>query len=110
MPTVTPAHREESDTGRKRDGVTERAVSTEMVEILRQAMPFQVVSDEMLRRIAAFGRTESYPAGAVIYDVGGDAQDICIIKRGEVEHALEPHVNARNPVQVLKAGGVFGWA
>jgi NitT/TauT family transport system permease protein len=82
----------------------------EMLEILKKTMPFQVVSDTMLRRIAELGKRASYDKGAVIYDAGDTAGDIYIIVSGKVEHALEPGVNARRPVQVLGAGDVFGWA
>lgn len=94
---------------REPESVADSGVSPELVEILRKAMPFQVMSDSMLQRIAALGRTVSYDAGAVIYDAGGDADDVFIIRRGEVEHALGPTANAAKPVQVLKAGDVFGW-
>lgn len=81
-----------------------------MLEILKKTMPFQVVSDTMLRRIAELGKRASYDKGAVIYDAGDTAGDIYIIVSGKVEHALEPGVNARRPVQLLGAGDVFGWA
>jgi ABC-type nitrate/sulfonate/bicarbonate transport system permease component len=89
----------------------EKQVRTDqMLEILKKTMPFQVVSDGMLRQIAALGRRASYDGGALIYDVGDTADDIYIIVSGRVEHALEPGVNARRPVQMLAAGDVFGWA
>jgi ABC-type nitrate/sulfonate/bicarbonate transport system permease component/CRP-like cAMP-binding protein len=81
-----------------------------MVEILKKTMPFQVVSDGMLRQIAALGRRMSCDSGTLIYDVGDTADDICIIVSGRVEHTLEPGVNARRPVQTLGEGDVFGWA
>lgn len=81
-----------------------------MLEILRKTMPFQMVSDALLRRIAALGRQERYERGAVLYDQGDKAGDIYIVISGSVEHALEPGINARRPVQVLGAGDVFGWA
>ena len=81
-----------------------------MVEILKKTMPFQVVSDGMLQKIAALGRRTSYDKGVLIYDAGDKADDIYIIVSGKVEHALEPGVNARRPVQALGPGDVFGWA
>ena len=81
-----------------------------MVEILKQTMPFQVVGDGLLRRIAALGRRVSYEQGAVIYEAGDVADDIYIIVSGRVEHALEPGAQARRPVKMLGAGDVFGWA
>ena len=81
-----------------------------MVEILKQTMPFQVISDGMLQKIAALGKRTSYDKEMLIYDVGDKADDIYIIVSGKVEHALEPGVHARRPVQTLGPGDVFGWA
>ena len=81
-----------------------------MVEILKKTMPFQVVSNGMLQKIAALGRRTFYDKGVLIYDVGDQADDIYIIVSGKVEHALEPGVHARRPVQALGPGDVFGWA
>lgn len=92
------------------EAAAERLHIEQVAELLRKAMPFQVVSDSMLRQIAALGRRESYDAGALIYDVGAKAEDIMIIVSGKVELAFEPGVEARVPVQELKPGDVFGWA
>jgi NitT/TauT family transport system permease protein len=81
-----------------------------MVEILKKTMPFQMVSNGMLQKIAALGRRTFYDKGVLIYDVGDKADDLYIIVSGNVEHALEPGVNARRPVQALGPGDVFGWA
>ncbi len=89
----------------------QKAVMPEvMMEIFKRTMPFQVVSDVMRRKIAALGWQLSYQAGAVLYDAGDKADDIYIVVSGKIEHALEPGVNARRPVQILGAGDVFGWA
>lgn len=81
-----------------------------MVEILKQTMPFQVVGNALLQKVAALGRRVSYDEGALIYDVGDRADDIYIIVSGRVEHALEPGAQARRPVKILGTGNVFGWA
>jgi NitT/TauT family transport system permease protein len=81
-----------------------------MMEILKKTMPFQMVSEDLLRKIAALGRRAEYAPAAVLYEAGDKADDIYIIVSGKVEHALEPGVNARRPVQTLAAGDVFGWA
>ena len=86
-------------------------VKTEvMLDIFKRTMPFQVVSDAMLRKIAAVSWRVTYEPGAVIYDAGDKADDIYIVVSGTIEHALEPDVQARRPVQTLKSGDVFGWA
>jgi NitT/TauT family transport system permease protein len=90
--------------------VDERVKFEQMVEILKKTMPFQVVSEVMLRQIGALGRRVSYDSGTLIYDVGDIADDIYVIVSGKVEHTLEPGVNARRPAQMLGEGDVFGWA
>lgn len=90
--------------------VDERVKFEQMVEILKKTMPFQVVSEVMLRQIGALGRRVSYNRGTLIYDVGDTADDIYVIVSGKVEHTLEPGVNARRPAQTLGEGDVFGWA
>lgn len=82
----------------------------QMLEILKKTMPFQMVSEVLLRRIAALGRQSLYERGAVLYDLGDKADDIYIILSGSVEHALEPSVNARRPAKTLGPSDVFGWA
>ena len=81
-----------------------------MLDIFKRTMPFQVVSDGMLRKIAAKGWRVTYERDAVLYDVGDKADDIYIIVSGKVVHALEPGVNARRPEKILGPGDVFGWA
>ena len=78
--------------------------------ILKQTMPFQVVDDALLRKVAALGKPVSCAAGETIYDVGGKADDIYIVVSGQVEHELAPGAQARRPLKVLTAGDVFGWA
>src|SRR4029450_12040066 len=80
-----------------------------MLDIFKRTMPFQVVSDAMLRKIAAVSWRVTYEPGAVIYDAGDRADDIYIVVSGKIEHALEPDVHARRPVQTLKSGDVLGW-
>lgn len=89
---------------------TERAALERLLAILKQTMPFQVVEDGLLRKIAALGRFAVYERDAMIYDVGGNADDIYIIVSGRVEHELAPGAQARRPLKLLGAGDVFGWA
>ena len=99
-----------SETKIQMEQVRKSVMPEVMLEIFRRTMPFQVVSDAMLRKIAALGWQATHAKGAVLYDAGDKADDIYIIVSGKVEHALEPGVNARRPVQVLGPGDVFGWA
>jgi len=88
----------------------EHQIVESIAAILRQAMPFQVLSEEMLQKIAALGRRVSFGKDALVYDVGDKADDIYVVVRGTVEHALEPGAHAQRPVVMLGAGSVFGWA
>lgn len=78
--------------------------------IFKRTMPFQVVSDAMLRKIAAISWQTSYANGASVYDAGDKADDVFIVVSGKVEHELEPGVQARRPSKTLESGDVFGWA
>ena len=82
----------------------------DVVEILRQTMPLQVASEDLLRRIAAAGRRVRYNALEVLYEVDDIADDLYIIVSGEVRHTLGPGAHAPEPTKVLKKGDVFGWA
>ena len=85
-------------------------VGDDVVEILRQTMPLQVASDDLLRRIAHAGRRVRCDALQVLYEVDDIADDLYIIVSGEVRHTLGPGAQAKEPTRVLKAGDVFGWA
>ena len=92
------------------DPVAQQIMPRQMIAILKRTMPFQVVGEDLLRKIAALGRLVSYDRGALIYNAGDTADDIYIIISGKVEHALVPGAQARRPVKMLGAGDVFGWA
>ena len=88
----------------------EERVAESTVEILRQTMPLQVAGNDLLRKIAALCSRVSYDRGAVLYDVGDDADDLYIIVSGKIEHTLAPGAHARLSTQILKKGDIFGWA
>ena len=78
--------------------------------LLRRAMPFQTVSDETLQDIAKLAKSRSYAPGDVIYNVGDEAEDICIVASGSVQHVLEAGADGSEVEQVMRSGNVFGWA
>ena len=82
----------------------------EVVEILRQTMPLQVVGVDLLRKIAAAGRRVTCEERTVIYEVDDVADDLYILVSGEIRHTLGPGAHAKEPTKVLKKGDVFGWA
>lgn len=84
--------------------------SSSVIAMLRSAMPFRVVSDDLMGSIAAITRVGSYDRGEVVYEVGDVADDFYIVLSGKVEHALTPESNATDLVQVLRPDGMFGFA
>lgn len=81
-----------------------------LLGVLKATMPFQVVSEAMLRRIAAISWKMTYRAGDVLYEAGGPADDLYIVVSGKIDHELAPGVHARRPMKTLTEGDVFGWA
>jgi len=73
-------------------------------------MPFQVVSEELLRAIAGIARRVTYRAGELIYRAQEGADDVYVVVSGEVQHSLTSEASSRDPDRVLKGGDVFGWA
>lgn len=80
------------------------------IALLKRAMPFQVMSNGMLEKIAAAARRVRYTAGQLIYERGERADDLYVIVSGQVEHILGPGAGATNLLRNLEAGEVFGWA
>jgi sulfonate transport system permease protein len=87
-----------------------RASVDEVVAFLKKTMPFQVVSEEMLRRVSKLSRRERYRPGEVLYRVGDRSDDVYIMVSGKVEHALGLGSGARTLNQTMQEGDVFGWA
>ncbi len=78
--------------------------------VLRRAMPFQTVSDDMLRDIARLATSRSYARGDMVYDWGDEADDIHIVASGSVQHLLRLDADATAVEKVMHSGDVFGWA
>ena len=55
-------------------------------DILKRTMPFQVVSDGMLQKIAVLGQRDVYEQGTVIYDVGDSTNDALMFEH--FEHSI----------------------
>lgn len=78
--------------------------------LLKRAMPFQMVPDELLRDIAKIAKWHSYARGDMIYNVGDDADDIHVVSSGSVRHALQADAGQADLDKVMRNGDVFGWA
>ncbi len=77
--------------------------------LLRRAMPFQMVSDEMLHDIALLGKVRSYARGDTVYNRGDEADDIYIVSSGAIQHTLKTEGEGLRE-KVMRSGDVFGWA
>lgn len=84
--------------------------NTAIVLILRNVLPFQVVSEALMDTIAGITRVSSHEKGEVVYEVGDVADDFFVVVSGEVEHALTPESRASNLIQILGPEGIFGFA
>lgn len=78
--------------------------------LLRRAMPFQTVSDELLADIARLARMRSYARGDVIYHAGDAADNIQIVSSGGVQHVMKLGEGGGDLDRVMRSGEVFGWA
>ncbi|MBS0445900.1 MAG: ABC transporter permease subunit [Proteobacteria bacterium] len=76
--------------------------------VLRRAMPFQMVSDAMLREIAKLATWRSYARGDVIYEQGDMADAIHIVSQGSVRHLMK--ADGSDVERVMRGDDVFGWA
>jgi ABC-type nitrate/sulfonate/bicarbonate transport system permease component/CRP-like cAMP-binding protein len=84
--------------------------TAEVVALLRRTMPFQVVSEAMLERIAALAQRVSIHQGDVVYHAGEKADDIYIVVSGRVQHSLGTVAGAATLEKIMGPGDVFGWA
>lgn len=82
----------------------------QMSALLRRAMPFQTVSDELLQEIANLAHAQSYARGDMIYDMGDEADDIYIVSSGSVQHVMKADADSASIERVMGSGDVFGWA
>lgn len=85
--------------------------STDQIRaLLKRAMPFQMVTPELLNSIARLATWESYAKGDVIYQMGERADDIYVMSSGRVQHTMRGKHNARTLEKTMQAVDVFGWA
>lgn len=103
-----------SNQRRQGNDSTETVVKSPQVwmkrSLLRNLMPFQVVSEELLDLVAAESSVVTYPEGHVVYEVGDVGEDLYIVLEGRVEHALTPDSNAKELVKIVMPQGIFGFA
>jgi len=78
--------------------------------LLKRAMPFQTVPEDLLSEIAKIAKWRSYSRGDLIYNVDDQADDVHIVSSGSVSHVLSPEAGKAELERVMRQGDVFGWA
>jgi len=86
------------------------AQHADLIEVLKNAMPFQVIAENMIRDIAAICTHQHFHAGEKIYALGEVADDVYIVVSGSVRHVLGAEADASKREKTLRSGGIFGWA
>lgn len=77
--------------------------------LLRRAMPFQTIGEDLLGEIARLASLRSYARGDVIYHAGEAADNVQIVSSGAVRHVMSTP-EGRELERVMRSGDVFGWA
>ena len=77
---------------------------------LKNAMPFQMLSAELIQKIAEASTQHDFAAGDKVYDFGDPAPDVIIVASGKIRHLLSDESGASESEKVMRAGDVFGWA
>lgn len=73
-------------------------------------MPFHTTPSDLLEKIIDISTQRSYAAGEEIYKLGDVADDVYIVSSGRVRHTLGKDTDALQRENILRSGGVFGWA
>lgn len=77
-------------------------------DMLKQAEMFAGLSDDVLDRIAALAKRETFEEGDKVYELGDDAIDMFVVETGRIRFALG--VGNRDSGSVITKGMAFGWA
>ena len=86
------------------------APDEELIALLKRTLPFSAVSAEILQRVAALARRETFGPGRRLYNVGDASDDVYVVLSGSVQHTLGAEVGARDALRILVPDEVFGWA
>ena len=79
--------------------------------LLGQARFFSGLSKEQLERVAALGRTRSFPQDTRIYAVGDAVDDFYVLAEGMVRFTLGLGRRGETSAgDIIRRGEVFGWA
>ena len=79
-------------------------------DLLKNAMPFQMVPQDLLEAIAEICTQQEFAAGEEIYNFGDAADDVIIVSSGSVKHVLSDEAHANHHEKTMRSGDIFGWA
>jgi ABC-type nitrate/sulfonate/bicarbonate transport system permease component len=78
--------------------------------LLKSAMPFQMVPQNLIQEIAGVCTQQDFAAGEKIYDFGSPADDVIIVSSGSVKHVLSDESRTNQHEKIMRSGDIFGWA
>lgn len=78
--------------------------------VLEQARFFSGLTRPQLERVAALGRTRSFPHDTRIYTVGDAVDDFYVLADGMVRFTLGLGKRETSAGDIIRRGDVFGWA
>ncbi len=81
-----------------------------IANLLKRAMPFQMVPQHLIQEIAETCVQQEYAAGEKIYDFGAQADDVIVVSSGRVQHLLSDATKTGEHEKTLGSGDIFGWA
>lgn len=86
-----------------------------VMDVLRQAVVFQKLTSEQIKKLAAVASVESHPAGTLLYKEGDPAGKFYIVEEGKVvldmKCEMGPHTPPRQvTVDVITKGESMGWS
>jgi NitT/TauT family transport system permease protein len=81
-----------------------------IASLLKSAMPFQMVPQNLIQEIAAVCTQQEFAAGEKVYGYGTPADDVIIVSSGSVKHVLSNETNTSQHERTMRSGDIFGWA
>ena len=80
------------------------------MDVLLQARFFAGLTPPQLERVAALGRSRSFPQDTRIYTVGDAVDDFYVLAAGVVRFTLGLVKRETSAGDIIRRGDVFGWA
>jgi toluene monooxygenase system ferredoxin subunit len=80
------------------------------MDVLLQARFFAGLTPPQLERVAALGRSRSFPQDTRIYTVGDAVDDFYVLAAGVVRFTLGLGKRETSAGDIIRRGDVFGWA